>query len=217
MKPKLPSSAGLATLEEHDLENEATFRSLAFVDLDLSGRAAESVDFEECRFRNTDLSKTHLARTRLIDCTMDNSNVANVQIDKSSMLRVGLSELRMTGLHWVDGVWREVRVSQCRADLTSFRFSDFHNVVFEDCNLTRADFGNADVSGVQFINCDLTGAQFFQAKMEGARFSNCILAGVSGVTSFAGAIVSSEDLVELSYSLAAALGIRIEGADGVED
>ncbi|MEJ3747463.1 pentapeptide repeat-containing protein [Actinomycetes bacterium KLBMP 9797] len=68
------------------------------------------------------------------------------------------------------------------------------------------------MSGVQFTNCDLTGAQFSQATMEGTRFTNCVLAGVGGVTSFTGAIVASQDLVGLSYTLAAALGIQIEGA-----
>jgi hypothetical protein len=38
------------------------------------------------------------------------------------------------------------------------------------------------------------------------------LAGIGGVASFAGAIVANQDLVALSYALAAALGIRIEGA-----
>jgi uncharacterized protein YjbI with pentapeptide repeats len=133
------------------------------------------------------------------------------------MLRVRLSGARMTGVHWVDGSLRDVTVSECRADLTSFRFTDFHHVVFEGCNLTRADFQSADVSGVRFTNCDLTGAQFSQATMEGTRFTNCVLAGVGGVTSFAGAIVASQDLIGLSYTLAAALGIRIEGGSGEDD
>jgi uncharacterized protein YjbI with pentapeptide repeats len=68
------------------------------------------------------------------------------------------------------------------------------------------------VGGVQFTNCDLSGAQFSQAKMEGTRFADCVLAGIGGVTSFAGAIVASQDLVGLSHTLAAALGIQIEGA-----
>ncbi len=122
------------------------------------------------------------------------------------MLRVRLSMTRMTGVHWIDGLLRDVTVSECQADLTSFRFTDFHNVVFEGCNLNRADFQKTDVSRVKFVNCDLTGAQFSQAKMAGTRFVNCVLAGVGGVTSFKGAIVASGDLVALSYMLATALG-----------
>lgn len=49
--------------------------------------------------------------------------------------------------------------------------------------------------------------------MEGARFSHCALVDIGGVTSWKGAIVRSHDLVTLSYMLAAALGIRIEGEE----
>lgn len=205
-----------ASIDDHDLEDEATYRRLVFAGLDLTGRSAESVEFEQCRFRsNTDLSGTHLARSSLTDCLIEGCNVANLRVEKSSMLRVKLSAARMTGVHWIDGALRDVTVSDCRADLTSFRFTDFHSVVFDSCNLTRADFQNADVSGVQFTNCDLTAAQFSQATMEGTRFTNCILDGIGGVTSFAGAILAGQDLVGLSYTLAAALGIRIEG--GADD
>ena len=203
----------MATIDDHDLEDEAAYRRLEFVGLDLSARSAESVEFEQCRLRgNTDLSGTHLARSSFTDCLIDGCNLANLRVEKSSLLRVKLSVARMTGVHWIDGALRDVTVSECRADLTSFRFTDFHNVAFDGCNLTRADFQNADVSGVQFTNCDLTAAQFSQATMEGTRFTNCILAGIGGVTSFAGAIVASQDLVGLSHTLAAALGIRIESA-----
>lgn len=214
MKPRAAASLDLAAVDDHDLEDEATYRRLEFATFNFSGRSAESVEFEQCRFRNVDFGGTKLTRATFSDCLFENGNMANLRVDKSSMLRVKLSVLRITGVHWIDGVLREVMVSECRADMTSFRFSDFHNVMFEGCNLTQADFQNADVSGVQFINCDLSGAQFSQAKMEGTRFANCVLAGIGGVTSFAGAIVASQDLVGLSYTLAAALGIHIESARG---
>jgi uncharacterized protein YjbI with pentapeptide repeats len=86
----------------------------------LSGRSAESVEFEQCRFRNADLGKTSLAKATFTDCLFENGNLANLRVEKSSMLRVRLSVLRMTGVHWIDGALRDVVVSECRADLTSF-------------------------------------------------------------------------------------------------
>lgn len=172
------------------------------------------MEFEQCRFRgNTDLGGTVLSRSSFTDCLFQNTNLANLRAEKSSMLRVKLSVARMTGVHWVDGSLREVTVSACRADLSSFRFTNLHNVVFDGCNLTRADFQNADISGVRFVDCDLSGAQFSHATMDGTRFANCVLAGIGGVTSMAGAIVAGADLVGLSYALAAALGIKIEDDD----
>jgi uncharacterized protein YjbI with pentapeptide repeats len=209
-RPASPKSREPATPHLHHFADEATFRGLDFTDADLSGRAAESVEFALCRFANTDFGNTTLGNSTFTDCVFERGNLANLRTEKCGMRRVSLSILRMTGVHWVAGTLRDVTVAQCRADLTSFRFSSFRNVVFEDCNLTRADFQNADLTGVRFHGCDLTAAQFSHATMTGATLSNCELAGIGGVTSFAGAVVSGHDLVGLSYTLAAALGIRIE-------
>jgi uncharacterized protein YjbI with pentapeptide repeats len=209
MPPEPPPSLEPATVEDHDLEDDALFRGLSF-EIDLPGRSAELVEFEGCRFHRADLSGTALAQARFNDCTFEQANLANLRADKSSMQRVRLSSCRMTGLQWGGGLLRDVVVSDCRADLSAFRFTGFQYVVFEGCNLTRADFQNADLTGAQFLNCDLTGAQFSHAKLAGTRFRDCELAGIGGVTSFAGAILAGQDLIALSYTLATGLGITIE-------
>ncbi len=212
--PRPPASLELATAEEHRLEPESTFRRLAFVDLDLSGQAADGVEFAQCRFKGADLSGVQLDGAAFTDCLFDSTNLANLRAEKSSMIRTRLSTLRMTGMHWINGVLRDVTVSECRLDLSSFRFTNFTGAAFDGCNLTRADFQNADLTGVRFTDCDLTGAQFSQATMNGTRFANCLLAGVGGVTSMAGAVIAHQDLAALSYTLAGALGIHIEDAAG---
>jgi uncharacterized protein YjbI with pentapeptide repeats len=116
----------------------------------------------------------------------------------------------MTGLSWTEGGVRETTLQDCRIDMAAFRFSTFKGVVFTDCKLTQADFQEADLRGARFENCDLTGAQFSKAQMEGTRFSGCILDGINGVTSLKGAIIKHRDSLRLVYSLAGALGIRIE-------
>lgn len=120
----------------------------------------------------------------------------------------------MTGLQWVDSGLRDVEFAESRADLSSFRFAIMHCVTFRGCNLTRADFIEADLGGARFIDCDLTGAQFQHAKMVGTRFVNCALEGVGGVQNFNGAIVTSNDLIALTYALATGLGITIEPSEG---
>lgn len=210
--PDLPSSLEPATVEDHDLEDEALFRGLSF-EIELPDRAAELVEFEGCRFLRADLSGATLSQARFNDCAVDHTNLANLHADRSAMLRVRLSSCRMTGFQWGGGTLREVVISQCRADLAVFRFTSFKDVSFEECNLARADFQDADLTGAQFRDCDLTGAQFSRAKLAGTRFRNCELTGIGGITSFAGAILAGQDLVALSYTLAAGLGIRLDEED----
>jgi uncharacterized protein YjbI with pentapeptide repeats len=207
--PRSPATLELATVDANDLADDATHRRLGFYDLDLTARSAEGAEFDQCRFRNTDLGGTSLIRAQFTDCVFDSGNLANLRAERSSMLRTRLGVLRMTGVNWINGSLRDVTVAECRADLSSFRFSVLRNVVFDGCNLTRADFQNADVSGVQFVNCDLSAAQFSHATTSDTRFSNCVLAGIGGVTSLRGAIVEGADLISLGETLASALGIRI--------
>ena len=95
-------------------------------------------------------------------------------------------------------------------DMSSFRFSALKSVVFADCKLMQADFQEADLRSARFEHCDLSGAQFSKAQMEGTRFSDCTLDGINGVMSLRGSIVKSRDALALAYSLASALGIKVE-------
>jgi uncharacterized protein YjbI with pentapeptide repeats len=210
LKPKPPTSLTLATLPDHDLDNEASFAQLGFYDIDLSQRVADSVEFEQCRLRGVDLSGSQLDRVHVTDCLIENSNVANVRMEIGALVRLKCVTSRMTGLTLSKGLARDVEFTDCRLDMSSWRFTDFHAARFTNCNLTRADFTEANLTGAQFVGCDLTGAQFDKARMAGTRFSNCTLVDIGGVLSWHGAIVDSHDLIALSYTLAHALGIQIE-------
>lgn len=209
-KPKPPPALELATVEDHDLDNEATFKQLGFYDIDLSARRADSVEFNQCRFRGADLSGSQLDRVGLNDCLVENSNLANVRAETGNLVRVRIVMSRMTGFSTVKGLIRDVEFEDCRLDLSSWRFTDFQAVRFTNCNLTRADFTEANLAGAQFVGCDLTGAQFDKAKMDGTRFRQCVLVDIGGVLSWRGVTVDGNDLIALSYTLAHALGIRIE-------
>ena len=190
-----------------DLADEVTYRGM---DIGSASGTATAAEFTGCRFLAADLAGAELRRSAFTDCRFERSNLANLRAERSRLTRVTLDVTRLTGLHWTDGVLRDVAVTGCRTDLTGFRFTRFDGVTFDDCNLSRADFQNADLSGVRFTRCDLTGAQFSHATMEGTRFADCELDGIGGVTSFRGATVTGNDLLALAHTLAAALGITIE-------
>jgi uncharacterized protein YjbI with pentapeptide repeats len=212
-RPVPPSELTLATVEDHDLEPESTFKALGFFDIDLSRRTAHSVEFEQCRFRAATLAGCQLTKVRITDCLVENSDWSNLHGDAGTIERAKLSDSRMTGLAWADGLLRDVTFQQCKLDLTNWRMASFDAAFFVDCNLSRADFTDADLRGACFTRCNLTGAQFSKASMQGARFRGCELGSIGGITSWDGAVVHHDDLLALSYALAGALGIVVEGGD----
>ena len=151
VKPKPPPALDLATLPEHDLNDEASFGRLGFYDIDLSGRSADSVEFTQCRFRGADLSGGHLERVGFTDCLVENSNVANLRSDTGSLVRVRFLTSRMTGFTITKGLVRDVEFDECRLDLSGWRFTDFHATRFTNTNHTRADFTASDLSQAQFV------------------------------------------------------------------
>src|SRR3954471_7141178 len=121
--PNLGAGRTLATLPEHDLEVEGSYRGLDFVSLDLSGRTAAAVELDGCRFTGSDLGGSALDKLTMVDCAVDSCNVANMKITDGSMRRVRWSVVRMTGYQCVNGALRDVAYDECRLDLSTFRFS----------------------------------------------------------------------------------------------
>jgi hypothetical protein len=209
----MPTTTQAATEADHDLETESTFSALAYMNIDLSGRQADSVEFARCHFKAATLTGSRLTRPRFSDCLIENSDWSNLHGRGGAIDRARLTASRLTGLAWIDGLLRDVAFDTCKLDLTNWRHTRFTAVAFTDCNLTGADFTDADLRGASFTRCDLTGAQFSSATMTGTRFRGCELAGIGGVTSWTGAVVHQDDLLELAHILANALGIVVERQD----
>jgi len=199
-------------LLEHDLEDEASLHQLDFTEMELDRRAADRDEFDQCGFTRSTLADTVLDQARFTDCFVDHGDWANLKATRSTLQRVRLATVRLTGMHWVDGVLRDASFNECRMDFATLRFTACKDVAFTGCNLAKADFTSADLRGAVFTGCDLTGAQFAQAQCTGTRIIRCELAGVGSVSGLAGATIAATDLVALTHLLAGALGITIADA-----
>jgi uncharacterized protein YjbI with pentapeptide repeats len=209
-EPKLPTGLQRADEVQCQLEHEQTVRATTYLDIDLTATLADGVEFDRCDFRKTGFAAAHLPGVRFTDCAVTTCDLSNLRAEKARLERVAVSGCRATGMALTDGILTDVTVADSKADLTNWRFTRFAAVTFRDCNLSGADFTEADLRGASFTGCDLSGAQFHKAKMAGARFRTCRLGGVGGITEWAGAVIHPDDLLELSYILAGALGIVIK-------
>jgi uncharacterized protein YjbI with pentapeptide repeats len=115
----------------------------------------------------------------------------------------------LTGSTWMDGLFRDVRFSECRADLTRFRQCKLKSTTFENCDLRQADFQWADLNQVRFSGCNLTAAQFANASMTSVLIEDCVLDGVGGGTGLKGATIQGRNLASLAPSLALEIGILV--------
>jgi uncharacterized protein YjbI with pentapeptide repeats len=208
--PDIPDELATAAVPDLDLDDGVVHAGLAVSDLDLSGREAAGVEFDQCRYAGVSLGNVALRRATIRDVEFNRCDLANMRARDSSMLRVAVNASRMTGVAWLACTLRDVVFSGCRIDLASFSGTKFTDVTFTNCRLDQANFGDADLSGVRFDDCTMIGAQFSGAKLAGTRFGGCDLTGISGVTSMRGAIITTSDAITLARIFADALGITIE-------
>ena len=214
--PRIPDRLTPAALPTDDLTDDALLRALSLDRLDLAGRSARLVDIEGCRLTRTSLHACTLEKLTLSDCVLDDCDLANLRTVDSSWHRSLVRRTRLTGWDATGATLRQLRLEDCTAALASLRFAVLDRVELVACNLSQADLTEADLRGARFEGCDLTGAQFHNARMRDAVLVGCRLDGVQGVASFAGATITAQDVLSLTYALADALDITIADDDAGE-
>jgi uncharacterized protein YjbI with pentapeptide repeats len=137
------------------------------------------------------------------------TNLANLRAVSASLIRVRLTGCRMTGLQWAEGLWRDVEVSECRADLVALRRTQLERVTFRDCVLTEADLLEARLREVTLVRCSLAGADLRGTRFERCELRGCDLEGVHGIERLNGITMPWGDIVQSAGTFASALGVRV--------
>jgi uncharacterized protein YjbI with pentapeptide repeats len=147
------------------------------------------------------------------DGRIEHGELANIRAFRSSLQRVELHLCRLTGAELAEASWQDVTLTECRLDLTGFRFARLERVVFRDCNLEEADFAGATLRDVLFERCRLRLAVVSGVKTERVDLLGCDLEGLSGVEALRGARMRWDDVVQNAALFARALGIEVADAE----
>jgi uncharacterized protein YjbI with pentapeptide repeats len=106
----------------------------------------------------------------------------------------------MTGINFSDSVIRHTLFEGCDMKLSTFRFSSFKDVRFQQCILSDADFQEANLTGAVFRDCDLTRAQVSRAILLGADIRGSRIEGIGGrPEDFKGMIIDESQFGVLSW------------------
>jgi uncharacterized protein YjbI with pentapeptide repeats len=133
----------------------------------------------------------------------------NARIGDAAVVDAVFAGCRLTGIHAGQASFRDTLFEDCRLDLAAFRYARFRNVVFRRCTLRGAELIGSTLRTTSFTECDLEGLQVSMADMESVDLRGSRLRDVGGIAHLRGAIVSSEQLVELSRELAAHVGLVV--------
>ncbi len=207
--PRLPEVLDDQPLAEEDLEDGARVRERRLREPQLAGAQLHGVDFVGVHLDGGDLSAAHLDNGGLQDVLVERTNLANLRAVSSTLMRVRLRGCRMTGLQWAEGLWRDVEVCDCRADLVALRRTQLERVTFRDCVLTEADLLEARLREVTLERCSLAGADLRGARFERCQLRGCDLEGLHGIGRLDGITMPWPDIVDAAGTFASALGVRV--------
>lgn len=212
--PRPPAPPRLSATERPSLaeapEEESRIEGATYGAVDLSGHELTLVDWEECELAGTRLSGTHWVRCTLRDCVLRDCDLANTTWEQVGIQRTSIERTRLTGLNAAAAMLQNVTFGHTQGNLSSWRSARLERVVFDQCRLTQADFGGAQLTDVVFEGCDLSNADFSQCRLRSpVLFRGCRYDGLRGLDGLRGATVDSGDLYDLSFQLAAQLGITV--------
>jgi uncharacterized protein YjbI with pentapeptide repeats len=208
--PQLPAKleplSGLTGL----IEDDETISTAVFRAEDISGLVTRSFTANEVRFERLQATQSQLVRTSFSDVEFSGCALIATAFPESSWRRVLCKESRCSGMQLQNSILKDITFAGCKLNMVNFRFCDLFNITFKDCMLDEADFYGASLKNIRFQNCTLQRTQFSTAKLSKADFRTSDITGVLGVSSFAGAIIDSLQLLAIAPVLAQEFKITIK-------
>jgi len=153
-------------------------------------------------------------RPELVNVVLDRCDIAGFTGREGRAERVLVTDSRLRGVTWVNGVLQDVILDGLTGEEVSLRFSTLRRVTLRDCRLPGLDLTEVTLDDVRLERCTLPGAQFNGTRVKSLRIEGCDLSGATGVAALAGASIHPDDLLALAPSLAEAVGMSVT-ADGV--
>ena len=171
---------------------------------DLRGASLVECVWEDASLTEGDLSGLTVAESRL-----SRLNIPHLQAPRSGWRDVLLEDSRIGVAELYEAVFSGVKISSGKLDLINLRGAELRDVLIEGCTLGELDLtqGSAQrvaLRGTRVETLVLTGLRVQHLDLTGAEIGRIV-----GVEGLRGAVVSSQQLMELAPALADHLGLEI--------
>ena len=144
-----------------------------FLDKNFQGRdVIEKGDYEYCRFKNCNFSKTDLSEFNFVECEFENCDLSLAIVNGTSFKDAKFINCKILGLHFenCNKLFFSIICDGCNLSLSCFYQLRMKNTSFKDCILHEVDFTETILMGSVFFNCDLREATFDHSNLEKVDF-----------------------------------------------
>jgi uncharacterized protein YjbI with pentapeptide repeats len=208
--PKLPPRAGLEPIDLSQLVAEVSLEHVLVSGIDASNLRAKSLALDESLLEKVTLAEARLERLGLSDAELKACDFSAARCPENSIIRVRITDSRMTGVDLSRGTLKDVVFENCKLDMANFRFAKLTRVQFIDCILNEADFQRAELKDVAFLSSHLEKVEFSQARIKDVDARTSELVDIRGWQSLRGLTIDPVQLITIAPQLAQELGLAIE-------
>lgn len=199
----------MSSLDELPMGSESLWEGCE-IRRDLARRSLDALEVAACRFSGADLTLASLDGCRMRDVVFVDCEASGATFEAVSMSRVEFRRCRLSGAILSRGHLRDVRFVECQMEGVELRVAQGVRLQFDACHLQEADFYGSTLEGARFFDCDLTHVELSHANVDGARLHGSKLERIRGISSLAGATISSAQAVPVALQLLATVGIEVE-------
>ena len=173
-------------------------------------QAVDDVEVFSSRMANVRLTGRRLERVRLVDVLVEDSELSGATMTEAHFTRVEFRRCRLSGFVASTMRARHVRFVDCKADGATFRRTVWDYAELVGVDLRDADFHGSRFAGARLLDCDLTGADFSKASMAGTALHGSVLQDLRGGDGLRGAVIGSDQVLTLAFSVFSALRIAVD-------
>jgi uncharacterized protein YjbI with pentapeptide repeats len=174
-----------------------------------TGLEAKNISLDTVIIENSEISSCKFRKSNLSDVIFDNCLLFGTDFDGSGWRRVAIKSGMYSGVVLSDVSLEDVAFKDAKLNLANFRVAKLRSVEFSHCDLTEADFQGADMSSVAFKDCNLSGVNFGNCKLRDVDLRTSNLSTVQGIAGLKGATIDLNQLIVMSQTMAAELGIKV--------
>ena len=194
-----------------ELGREEDCESVHFEDCDFTDVEGGSSRFIESAFSSVTFTGGRYRRTRFNDVWMHNVRWIGTDLAETGWLDCEINGSLLAGLQIFGSQLRRVTFHHCKFDSANFRQAKLHDVSFVGCLLRDADFTGAAMTDVTFIGSTLDRVHFQNADMKRVDLRGAEALGIaSGFDALRGATITQLQLLELAPALAQVLGLTVK-------
>jgi fluoroquinolone resistance protein len=143
-----------------------------FEKINYSGKEVKNREFEQCTFKDCDLSNSIFTHNRFTECVFIGCNLSMTKLGGSSLRDVTFKQCKLLGVNFseCEDFLFSVRFESCILDYASFMKKKMTKTKFIDTSLKHVVFSNANLSNAVFDNSDLADAVFNGTDLKEADF-----------------------------------------------